>query len=364
MIKTIDIKNFKSLKEISFKAEKLNLLAGLNGMGKSSFIQVLLTMKQSKSLVDDGKLLLKGDLVDLGKGKDLLYQFASDEIIQISLRTADKKKAKWEFEYEPDSEILTSSSPTKDLNTDEFPLSENFQYISADRLGPQSIYDTSTTSINEKNLGIRGEFTAHFLHEYGNKLKVAEQLKHQSTDNLTLIHQVNGWLGEVSPGVKLNVVEVPHIDKLLMNYQFELGMGRTASYKPTNVGFGLTYVLPIIVSLLTASKNKIIIIENPESHIHPRGQAEIGKLMALAAEFGAQLFIETHSDHIINGVRVAVKENLVKRDNIKIPFFHKVTAKDEQYTTVEDLIIDEQGEINAYPEYFLDEWNNQLLKLI
>ncbi|NQU65524.1 MAG: DUF3696 domain-containing protein, partial [SAR324 cluster bacterium] len=230
--------------------------------------------------------------------------------------------------------------------------------------GPQSIYDTSTTSINEKNLGIRGEFTAHFLHEYGNKLKVDEQLKHQSTDNLTLIHQVKGWLGEVSPGVKLNIVEVPQLDKLLMNYQFELGMGRTASFKPTNVGFGLSYVLPIIVSLLTAAKDKIIIIENPESHIHPRGQAEIGKLIALAAEFGAQLFIETHSDHIINGIRVAVKEHLIKKDHVKIPFFHKITSKDEQYTTVEDLIIDEQGEINAYPEFFLDEWNNQLLKLI
>jgi predicted ATPase len=364
MIKKIEVENFKSLKQISFDAKKLNLLAGVNGMGKSSFVQALLLLKQSKSLIDNGKLMLKGELTDIGKGKDLLYQFASDETIKVSLETADNKEFIWNFKYEPDSDVLKSSTPKTAIKTEDFVLFKDFQYISADRLGPQSIYDTSTTAINEKNLGIRGEFTAHFLHEYGNKLKVDEHFKHQSTNDLSLIHQVNGWLGEVSPGVKLNIVEVPHIDKLLLNYQFELGVGRTASFKPANVGFGLSYVLPIIVSLLTAQKNKIIIIENPESHIHPKGQAELGRLMAFAAEFGAQLFIETHSDHIINGVRVSVKDGLIKKDNVKIPFFHKITDKDEQYTKVDDLIIDEQGEINEYPEHFLDEWNNQLLKLI
>ncbi|NOX48765.1 MAG: DUF3696 domain-containing protein, partial [Chlorobi bacterium] len=110
--------------------------------------------------------------------------------------------------------------------------------------------------------------------------------------------------------------------------------------------------------------DKIIILENPESHIHPRGQAELGKLMALSAANGAQLFIETHSDHIINGIRVAVKEGNIKKEDINISYFDKVTTANEQFTRITDISIDDNGELSDYPKDFMDEWNNQLLKLL
>ena len=88
----------------------------------------------------------------------------------------------------------------------------------------------------------------------------------------------------------------------------------------------LSVSLPIIVSLLTAEEGKIIVIENPESHIHPRGQAELGKLIAAAAQTGAQLFVETHSDHILNGIRVAVKEESVDKNKVNIMYFNKINT--------------------------------------
>jgi predicted ATPase len=115
---------------------------------------------------------------------------------------------------------------------------------------------------------------------------------------------------------------------------------------------------------LTAEPDKIIIIENPESHIHPRGQAEIGKLIALAAQTGAQLFVETHSDHILNGIRVAVKEKIVDKDRVNIMYFDKETTETEQYTKIITIQIDKNGTLSEYPENFLDEWSNQLSKLI
>ena len=113
-----------------------------------------------------------------------------------------------------------------------------------------------------------------------------------------------------------------------------------------------------------AKKDRLIIIENPEAHLHPRGQAEMGRLMALAAQAGAQIIAETHSDHILNGVRVAVKNGDIPKEDARIFFFDRNTTDFEQYSYVVPINIDHNGELSEYPPNFLDEWNNQLFKLI
>ena len=121
--------------------------------------------------------------------------------------------------------------------------------------------------------------------------------------------------------------------------------------------------------ILTAQPGDCLIIENPEAHIHPRGQAELGRLLALCAQSGVQLFVETHSDHIINGVRVAVKKKQIDRHNVAISFFNRVSTDSsapiyEQYSVCDTINIDDNGELSSYPEGFLDEWNKQLLELL
>ena len=115
--------------------------------------------------------------------------------------------------------------------------------------------------------------------------------------------------------------------------------------------------------MLTAENGKIIIIENPESHIHPRGQAELGRLIGLASKTGAQIFVETHSDHILNGIRVAVKEKQISKDLVNILYFDK-TINEESYTNIHKLRVDSNGILSDEPEGMLDEWGNQLLKLL
>jgi predicted ATPase len=362
MIEKITIKNFKSLKDVSINTLPLNLLAGLNGMGKSSLIQTILLLKQSQSLVYSGQLNLKGWLVDIGKGKDALYQFAEEDKIVFSFELSENKKIGWTFSYKPEWEILepVNAGKTEALRD----ILNGFQYLSADRIGPLSMHEVSHPNVANKMFGTRGEYVVNYLHSVGRRNKIDKRMKHKETEELILINQVNGWLSEISPGIKLNIVEVQSIDKLLLNYEFELGEGRTTPYRPGNVGFGISYVLSVIVALLTAEKDNIIIIENPEAHIHPRGQSELGKLMSLCASCGAQLFIETHSDHIINGIRVAVKNGIIDNDKVKFSWFTKKTTKTEQYTEIKEIHIDKNGELSEYPKDFLDEWNNQLLKLV
>lgn len=129
----------------------------------------------------------------------------------------------------------------------------------------------------------------------------------------------------------------------------------------------------MLIVLLTAHPEDSIVVENPEAHLHPRGQAEIGKLLAKVAAAGVQLFVETHSDHVINGIRVAVKDKVVKPEDVNIAFFERkehLLSKDthepvsETYSTERDIKVDAKGSLSEYPDGFLDEWNNQLMELI
>ncbi len=85
MITELSIKNFKSIKEKTIKLSRLNVLTGLNGMGKSSFIQIILSLNASSRL-SEGELSLVNQFVDIGKGRDALYQFASEETINIGVK--------------------------------------------------------------------------------------------------------------------------------------------------------------------------------------------------------------------------------------------------------------------------------------
>ena len=136
------------------------------------------------------------------------------------------------------------------------------------------------------------------------------------------------------------------------------------AFKPENVGFGISYSLHVVVALLKAKPGDLLIIENPESHIHPRGQAELGKLIALVAQNDIQVIIETHSDHILNGIRVGIKEHNVLTDRTALFYFEKVVTESEQYSQISNIGVDKNGELSNYPPNLLAEWSNQLLKLL
>ncbi|MBW7869248.1 MAG: DUF3696 domain-containing protein [Ignavibacteriales bacterium] len=365
MITHIDVKNFKSLKNVSTNIKRINVLMGLNGMGKSSFIQTLLLLMQSDKL-EERVIDLNGLLVQIGQGRDALYQFAEEDYIFIGLTFSQQQEYLWKFSYEKDKDKLKAMSGFTKAQMKIFrDNTKRFQYISAERIGPKDLYDSSSIVVaDKKQIGLLGEYAAYFINMFGGEYIVNERLRHPKAISEKLLAHINAWLGEISPGVSLNTKYVLDVNKVILDYQFDFGNSKTSSFRPKNVGFGISYVLPIVLALLTAEENKIIVIENPESHIHPRGQAELGKLISLASSTKAQLFIETHSDHILNGIRVAVKENLVDKQNVNILYFDKVTTDREQYSRVKSIQVDKNGTLNEYPNNFLDEWSNQLSKLV
>ena len=99
-------------------------------------------------------------------------------------------------------------------------------------------------------------------------------------------------------------------------------------HSPVHTGFGLTQVLPIVVAALSADEGDILLVENPEVHLHPAGQALMGQFLAKVALAGVQVIVETHSDHILNGVRVAVaSKQLLGANDVAIHFFGAAGAE-------------------------------------
>lgn len=382
MISNIKIQNFKSLKTLELDCSNLNLFTGMNGMGKSSVIQSLLVLRQS---LDKGYLLrngltLKGDLVNLGTGKDVLFQEADKEETSFELTFLNGEqtvKNSWIFNYEgsdgtkyADSDVIpfaedSENPPPDDLQ--ELPLfNSSLKYLNADRW-VKNQYERSDFQVRQgRNVGKHGEFTAHFLAHFGTdkEAEVNEALCYPQTDVRTLDHQVSAWMGEISPGCYVRSEKIPGVDAIKLTYEYESESGRSNEVAPTNAGFGMTYALPVIVQLLSARPGDIVIIENPEAHVHAQGQSALGRLIAMTAGIGVQIFIETHSDHILNGVGVAVHQGLLDHQLAKVYYFYK---RPKQLATSSHIVtLELSGQLDDLPlkkehiDGFFDQINKDL----
>jgi len=368
MLEYIRIQRFKTLLDASFSMSWLNLFSGLNGMGKSSLIQTLLLLRQSheRRVLQNRGLLLKGEYINLGIGQDILAAQAETELIEFLLTWESHMPVHFIFDYAQSSDL----QPLKHNHILDYPenvslFNGNFQYLSADRIGPSNQYELSDFVLRELNsLGNHGEYAVQFIAEYGAKPIGIAAMQHIQAATNTFLENLNGWMSEISPGVRVRASIQPQFNAATLAYAFEQGKELTADFKPQNVGFGLTYALPIVTSLLRAKPGDLVLIENPESHLHPAGQSALGRMCALVAAHGVQLILETHSDHFLNGIRVAVKNGLIPSEQVRLFYLERNQKDGSHASIVHNPTIDREGHIDYWPTGFFDEWDNCLEKLL
>jgi predicted ATPase len=147
-----------------------------------------------------------------------------------------------------------------------------------------------------------------------------------------------------------------------LEYSFARGGSVSRNYRPTNVGFGITFILPVLVAVLSAQPGTLLLVENPEAHLHPKGQSMLAQLIAKAAASGVQVIVESHSDHFLNGLRIAVRQKIISPDHLSANFFQfDPNSKSSKITKIG---IDENGRVDNWPEDFFDEWEKSLEKLM
>lgn len=364
MIQSIYIKNYKIIKEQTLTLSNLNILTGLNSSGKSSFIQSLLLLRQS---YDRGYLSRRQPLLYLGEeGNEYMTRtgFFSDIFNFYAERTESivfdivENENSYKLTTIPYDNIPETAIPcTLTTNSDweqSVLFSNRFQYLSTDRIIPQESYPKFVTG---ELLGKDGRYTAHYLDRHGRTPIAIESLWHPAALSNFLIEQVACWMGEISPGVIVETEEKAQNIELRYAYR-----QNNFSIKPQNVGFGLTYALPIVVALLSAKPGDLLLLENPETHLHPKGQSKLARLMALTAQAGVQIICETHSDHIINGTLVACKEmekgqQGIDRNNVHIFYIDKNDDTPENNVVIPIPIL-EGGRITYAPTDFFSQIKN------
>ena len=362
MIERVRMRNFKCFDDASIPLNRLTVLAGLNGAGKSSVIQALLLLRQS-GLQQDGTpetIRWQGALVDLGSFADVLYEEAQEDIITLESTFGRAGSVRVEVGRTTAGDARLSGSTGFPGASQSALYRWAMYYLGAERLGPRKTLPLLDQPESGTPLGTKGEHVLWFLERYGNRV-VRDSLRFIDTAKDTLPAQTTAWLGVVSPGVELNVDPVADADMALASYAFlQESSPPTRAFRATNVGFGLSYALPLIVALLAVDRDDLVIIENPEAHLHPAGQTRLAELAARAAATGAQVILETHSDHILDGIRLAVRNALIRPDQTTFHYFQREVVAAQVRTPV----IREDGRMDSWPDGFFDQHERNLASLI
>ncbi|MDL2312812.1 DUF3696 domain-containing protein [Bacteroidales bacterium OttesenSCG-928-B11] len=362
MIRKIEIENFKSHKATQLDFSNLTVLCGTNSSGKSSVIQVLLLLREAER-VNFEYFNLLSNTVKIKSAKNALYQFAKEDKITIIVNTDKQNLFFGSTIHDLTKTVLPIVQDNREIDKTD-PLFENScQFISAFRLGPQDSYKKDDRMDFDNQISFeegKSERVVQFLNKHRNNTVFSELCIPNHTNDL--FSQVTAWEREISSGVNV-VVQDNGTFGYELKYQFntETSLGRTDEIDAVNVGFGLTYALPVIVAILSAPKDAIIFIENPEAHLHPKGQAKLAELICLAAQAGVQIVIETHSDHIFNGIRKSINKKVISRKKAKVHFFEL----DENSTTVStEINFSDNGRILEYKKGLFDQFDNDLDELL
>lgn len=332
MIKQISFSNFKCLNGKTFELNKLNVFSGYNGRGKSSVLQGLLMLSQSTgfgagSLI---KLHLNGNLISLGDFDEILTN-DSDCNVEFNLITDDSQFENINLGYtlsEEDIKIGTidkciindvdyfdtigSLSPTsasdhpisrqfsKSIPEGLIKLLRNIHYISANRVGPVKYVEKKEVPDTHK-IDPQGLNVINTSASYGEQIPNSMNLDNSGSE-IELKEALSQWMNYIMTG---GAISLPDDKKSpVLSIEFDItNSNNTRTFSSYNVGFGYSYILAIVITALIAKKDSLVIIENPEAHLHGQAQSRLTELLARLASRGVQLFVETHSEHIINGFR-------------------------------------------------------------
>lgn len=342
-----------------FKREKLSI-SGL----KEQLISSHFPLKPE--LID--KIYMSSDSHTIYTWKLFLNQLKDKEkssLIELIKRNKGKIENAW---YEG-SDVIYKECDYRSRSLQEIDdlvslyFSKSIKYLGPLRNEPQAVY--ASFSNNESyNIGLKGEYTASILHL--NKDKSITYLSPRlisgkiSFENKTtsLTSACQDWLSYLGVAQEFNTK-----DKGKLGYELYVKTTNNEDWQDlTHVGVGVSQVLPIVLMFLLSHKDEILIFEQPELHLHPKVQSLLCDLFIAMSMSGLQCIIETHSEYIINRLRLRVaqetNQNIVQ--NSSVFFINKIDGT----TNFDNVEINKYGAIKDWPIDFFDQSDKEVEKIL
>ena len=369
MLTQLDLRHFKCFELLHLPLRSLTLLAGTNASGKSSVLQALVLLHQTMREHEWSlRLMLNGKSVQLGTVSDIVDKVYGQRECEIGLIDGETS-FQWMFTGERTEmsmavkRMVANGASIDDPTQLRYLLSpettsslaerlKNLTYLTAERIGPRETYKMDDPQVAPV-VGPSGEHAANVLYAKRDE-NVNEALTLPDASSRSLLQQVEARMRTFFPGCRLEIQPVPYANAVTLGLRTS---DDTNFHRPIHAGFGITQILPIVIAALVAKPEDLLLIENPEVHLHPAGQAQMGQFLAKVAHSGIQVIIETHSDHILNGVRRAVKAGVLSAGQVAIHFFQSRLGDDAQ---VVSPVLDSTGNIDTWPDGFFDQFDKDM----
>lgn len=359
----LSIEGYKCFKEnTTFEFKNITLLTGANSAGKSSVIQSLLLLKKiSQGSLSEQYPWINLDLNDsnfaleLGKYDDIKTRTDNDYDDFFNTGPTDisfvlnegKAQIGLKDNINAEKNVKVSSD---DISVESFKknLDKGFVYLNAERMAPHYVYkNTDYADLCD----CHGTNTGNVIQRHENdNCSIARSYSNSDKNKWSI--ELDKWIDYIFPGVAVEVIPSGGD-----HYQVKV-LGSAA----TNVGFGITYALPILVSGLTVPEGGILIVENPEAHLHAKAQSNMGYFLARMAAAGLRIIIETHSEHIVNGIRRMIVEGKTEMSHEDMTIYFFDNKEDEN--GIMEITIDNNGNLSSFPEDFFDQVRQDTLAIL
>lgn len=347
----LHIRGFKCFKDNIFTLNKMTLLTGANASGKSSVIQAILLLKAASESEETMSLLSLEDsryAFDFGTPDSLINNDSAEDEVTISMN----KGLAIGFnggKQESGRRLFVEVNKLSELKS---VFANGFVYFCAERQGPR--YEYLRRFSADFGCGCHGENTGNVVSDNWNT-RIAGNRMRKSVDDYALFNiALDEWVDYVFPGISVRIQQVGS-----QNYQVIIrDKQHNVQTDSTNIGFGISYALPIIVGALLSKEGSWLVIENPEAHIHAKAQSNMGYFLGMMAAAGLRVIIETHSEHVVNGIRrSAILSGRLNPEDINIYFFR---GKSESKL----INIDSQGNLSDFPIDFFDQSRQDMMGII
>ena len=348
---TLNIKGFKCFTNAAFELNNMTLLTGANASGKSSVVQALLLLRAASESDDPLTMVSLSDsrfAFDFGNPDSLINnEWKEDE---ISINLLDYCAIGFDGAKQAQDGFLRINVSNRENLKKVF--SHGMTFFTAERLGPRYEYTLST--VNELGCGCRGDNTGNVISDKWNTKIAGNRLPEVSNESALFNIALDQWVDYIFPGITVKVQPAG-----VQNYQIIIRENyHNFPTAASNIGFGISYALPIIVGALLTETGGWLVVENPEAHIHAKAQSNMGYFLGTMAAAGLRVVVETHSEHVVNGIRRAtVVSKRLNPDEINIYFFK---GKSEGHL----IKIDERGNLSDFPVDFFDQARQDMLEMI